>query len=789
MRLFARCYRCLEMRRGWLVLALLTLILLSGWQLSHLQLEENISALLPDGNSQVARDFQLLQQAPFARKLVINLSATGEVTTEQLLAATDRLRDALPDSLFVDAISGPGEQLGARLLNQLGSYLPLLSDAGDLQQIDAQLTPQRIDRQLQTDLTQLMQPQGIALKKKIRRDPLNLESVTLQKLRYLNPVPEVRLEQGHFLSRDRRNSLILADTPIAITDSQGSRQLLEAFDRARQQLPPGINAELVSGHAYTLANTSIIQQDISRLLIASGIGILLLFVVFLHSWRALFVYLLPLFSFAVALLVVALGYKRVSGITVGFGAVLLGITIDFGLHVYFALRKGAASRDLLLQAVSQPVLFGALTSLAAFAVLLGSELPGQRQLALFAMAGITSAVLMALVFLPHFMGRPELNSQHGRQQFKRHIYDRAPLLRKVVLLAWLLIVITAALQIPQLTINGDLRQLSYQSDRLRQNELDLSRVWGNMRGRALVFARGEDLQTALQRNEQVWQLLQAEKLAGLVSLAPLLPSRATQQQHLKQWQNFWSQRQARVQKLLLTQGQSYGFSASAFDPFWAQVEQPPESIGVAELQRLGLGDLLKNLLLVGKNDYQVISLLPDRPELIRVLEEKLAAIPGVTLVSQARFGKQLSNEIFADFSRFILLAGVAVLLLVLVLFRRPSHVLLAILPVVTGLLVMFGGMAWLGLGLNLFNVVASILIIGLGVDYGIFMVCHTRQKENLDSSRAILISGLTTLVGFGALVLAEHPALHSIGITVLLGISAAVPTAVLVIPALAPKRR
>jgi len=46
------------------------------------------------------------------------------------------------------------------------------------------------------------------------------------------------------------------------------------------------------------------------------------------------------------------------------------------------------------------------------------------------------------------------------------------------------------------------------------------------------------------------------------------------------------------------------------------------------------------------------------------------------------------------------------------------------------------------------------------------------------------LSGLTTVTGFGALVFAQHPALHSIGITVLLGIGAAIPSAIYVIPAL-----
>ena len=788
MKIFSDCYRYFENRRRWLILALLLLLFLCGWQLSRLQVEENISALLPDGNSVVANDFQLLQQAPFARKLVVNLKASSDISTDQLLDATDVLRDALPPELFKNAISGPGEELGLALLNKLGVYLPILAETEDLQRIDERLASNQIDQRLQIALSQLLQPQGVALKEKIRRDPLGLESIALEKLRHLNPVPEVRLERGHFLSRDGRNTLILADTSVAITDSRGGQELLAAFATARQQLPSGIKAELVSGHAYTHANATTIQKDMSRVLIASGVGVLLLFLFFLRSMRALFVYLLPLFSFAVALLVVALVYDQVSGITIGFGAVLLGITIDSGLHVYFALRKESASTEETLRSVARPVLFGALTSLAAFSVLLRSELPGQRQLALFAMAGIASALILALVFLPHFLGKQRVNQQVYRLQIKTHIYTRMPLLRITILMSWFVIILVAAIQMQQLSINGDLRKLSYQSETLRQNEADLTDAWGNMRGRALIFAKGKDLQSALRSNEQVWKLLKVQDQTGIVSLAPLLPSQETTQARLDLWQDFWAQRRAVVEESLIKHGHAYGFSSAAFDPFWAQVKQPPHEFGVEQLRQLGFQDLLDNLLLEDENGYQVISLLPDNPELILALEGQLASLPGVTLVSQSRFGRQLSHEIGADFNQFILSAGLAVLFLLLVLFRSLRPLLLALLPVLTGLVVMFGAMAWLGLELNLFNVVASILIIGLGVDYGIFMVCHGQQEQDLASARAVLVSGLTTLVGFGALVLAEHPALHSIGLTVLLGISAAVPTAVLVIPAFQLKR-
>ncbi len=792
MKLFAVFYRYFQPRRGWLLLVLMLLLGFSGWFLPQLKVEESISAMLPDGGSQVARDFQLLQRAPFARKLVIHLTAAAGVDSNQLLDATERLQAVLPEKLFTNTLSGPGEMTSKALFRQLGEYLPYLLNSADLEQVSEQLSPEQIDAQLGEVLAQLLQPQGVALKKQLQRDPLQLDLLALQKLGSLNPIPAVRLERGQFISRDGRSSLILADTPVAITDAAGSKQLLEAFAKARGQLPKGINAELISGHPYTVANAEVIQADMQRLLLVSGLGLLLLFFLFLRSPRALAVYLLPLFSMLVAVLVAAAWYGTLSGITIGFGAMLLGITIDFGLHVYFALRYGSrlVGSEQLLQTVSRPVIFGGLTTLAAFAVLLRSELPGQRQLAIFAIAGILAALLLALLFLPHFIGDRRDESLLSRRQLRLHIYDRVPALRLTVLLLWLLFVGFAAWQAQNISINGELRQLSYLPPGLKQAERQLGETWGDMRGRALVFAQAADLETALQRNEQIWEELKKQGFQGAaVSLAPLLPARKTQQQRLQAWSDFWQQRRATVVDLFQSSSQKYGFSVSAFDPFWARLDKAPALVDRQLLESWGLGRLLDNLLLEEAQGYQLVTLVPDQPELINSLEAQLETLPGVTLVSQSRFGRQLSSEIGADFSRFIRSAGIAVLVLLLLMFRRLSDILLALLPVLTGLLVMFGGMGWLGLQMNLFNVIASILIIGLGVDYGIFMVCHGQREEDLASSRAILISGLTTLVGFGALVLAKHPALHSIGLTVLLGISAAVPTAVLVIPAFRPKRR
>ncbi|MCK5855270.1 MAG: hypothetical protein KAG56_08610, partial [Sulfurovaceae bacterium] len=350
----------------------------------------------------------------------------------------------------------------------------------------------------------------------------------------------------------------------------------------------------------------------------------LLFFVFLRSFQVLVAYLLPLFSMAAALVVTAAWFGTLSGITIGFGAVLLGITIDFGLHVYFALRYGQCQqgREQLLRAVSRPVLFGGLTSLAAFAVLLSSELPGQRQLAVFAMAGIIAALLLALLFLPHFIGTGKELETSSRLQLRRHIYARNPALRIGVLLLWLVIVGFAAVQAQKLTINAELRQLSYLPPKLQQAEQHLGETWGNMRSRALVFASGENLESALQQNELVWQRLKKQDiLQEVVSLAPLLPSQQTQQRRLQNWEDFWQQRQAITRDLLHLGGQKYGFSATAFDPFWERLNRPAPRINPEIIGSWGLGRALDSLLLVDDHGYQLLTLIPDRPDLISALAD------------------------------------------------------------------------------------------------------------------------------------------------------------------------
>jgi predicted exporter len=89
-----------------------------------------------------------------------------------------------------------------------------------------------------------------------------------------------------------------------------------------------------------------------------------------------------------------------------------------------------------------------------------------------------------------------------------------------------------------------------------------------------------------------------------------------------------------------------------------------------------------------------------------------------------------------------------------------------------------------GSDLNMMHLIMGIMVIGLSVDYGIFIVCATLSDMQSSSFRAVSICAASSLIGFGVLAFAGHPALHALGVTVLVGIGTAWPTAILVSPSL-----
>ncbi len=139
----------------------------------------------------------------------------------------------------------------------------------------------------------------------------------------------------------------------------------------------------------------------------------------------------------------------------------------------------------------------------------------------------------------------------------------------------------------------------------------------------------------------------------------------------------------------------------------------------------------------------------------------------------------------------IIYGAIAIIIFLLLDFRSLKYTLLAVIPLIVGTCWMLGGMALLGMKLNYMNFMALPLILGIGIDYGVHIL-HRYHLEGRGSvpvilkytGRAILLTSLTTMIGFGSMAFATMRGTASMGLVLVLGVGACFLSSAIVLPAL-----
>jgi hypothetical protein len=131
----------------------------------------------------------------------------------------------------------------------------------------------------------------------------------------------------------------------------------------------------------------------------------------------------------------------------------------------------------------------------------------------------------------------------------------------------------------------------------------------------------------------------------------------------------------------------------------------------------------------------------------------------------------------------------AIAIMVFVHFRSLSAVVLSLLPVGIGTLWLAGLMGWFGIPVNLANIMTLPLVIGIGVTNGVHILNRFAEERTPNilarsTGKAVLVSGLTAIAGFGSLILAQHRGIHSLGCVMATGIATCMVAGLTFLPAL-----
>jgi predicted RND superfamily exporter protein len=223
-------------------------------------------------------------------------------------------------------------------------------------------------------------------------------------------------------------------------------------------------------------------------------------------------------------------------------------------------------------------------------------------------------------------------------------------------------------------------------------------------------------------------------------------------------------------------------------------------LDLATFRALGFDELLRGSLAQDATGAVGLALLFPTRELWtldarQAVEQRLTRVLAAldvhgTLTGLYTLSAASAARISADFRRMTLLAAAWIVGLVVLRFRHLPSIGLALLPVACGILWTAGLFALCGWKLNFMNIAILPMLLGLGIDFGIYMVhrIHRQGRQHIGEAVhltgvAIGLSAFTTQLAFGTLALSQNQGLASVGVVTLLGITACLLASLVTLPA------
>lgn len=809
---FEQLFDFLNRRPLLLPVVLVLLLAVAAVGALRINFEEDVFALLPRDEPLVSEAQLAIKRYRGLERIVVALECDEPA---KLAAAVDQADVALRRlegiREVVSRIDQAAQQDIAELyMSKAGDpgKTPLLFDEAMQAQVEARLDADWYRQALQAYVDGQAGAEGIKIVKTFPADPFGFDELTLRRFEKLNSGFAGKSDaQGRILSADGRLAILLLEADFPSSNTGEGRALMHALEDALAELPEGVTPHVIGTHRSSVDNAEVLRTDMHLTIATSVIAILLLFLLAFRAFTPILVTLLSVgFGFAMALGSQGLVRGELSAITAGFAAVLLGIAVDYGIHLVTTYGSLDGEREerarLALRHVGRPGFIAMLTTVAAVAMLRFSEFDGLHQLAEMAVAGIAGSLAFAFTAGPQLLRRmgPKPRAalaisgavgalQRGRRRL------RWPLLGVIGA-----ITLVSAAFVPSVGFDGDVLNLDGKSEQTRASETLVAQTFGQETlSRTLVVVGGNELEQALRQNDLAAHDLHAMG-AKYESAAWVLPAQQTQRDNVARWRRFWSEQRIEQVHKLVTEtgvphpnqpGQLLKMKEGRLQAFFDKLKltQEPQPLDAVQLKERPVWLLLGNF--ISEQDGRWYIGTTAQLDTSRMSELK-ARQPAAVVLNKAAFVGRMVQFIQHD---LLYVGGISLLLVLAVLwltFRNPREVAIALVPVAGGMAWTLGLMSLIGIPFNIINTLVTVFIAGLGIDYGIFFVQTYRgsdSREHADerlkhAGAGVLVAALTTLFGFGSLALAQHPALFSVGVTTALGVTSALVLTLAVVPTL-----
>ncbi|TMA81573.1 MAG: hypothetical protein E6J72_05075 [Deltaproteobacteria bacterium] len=828
-------------RRRLVLLGSLALTLASVLSLTRLRLDVDLLSTLPTGTPAFDEYKQFLETFGSLQMLPVLVSG---VEGPVLGRAIDRLAAgyrALPQ--VANVIAGRDAAGGdVPFLDPV--HVPAIIPRERRDELAARLEPDAIATAVAQVKKILSMPGGGEMTEHLRRDPLGLALVAGQTIRDRYADPLAAATDPHILSPDGTSGLLLLDPTGSPFDGVFTAQLfagLEAVERDVRADPALAGLRILYGgaHAHAREDAQLIERDVIRYTLLALVGVIAIFQLGFRNLGILPLigYQLvagSLFAFATSVIV----YSRLNALSLCFAAIFYGLAIDSVIYFYGRLleERRTASLDEAITRTCAGLgvanVVASTTTAAAFAVIAFSTLAAVREIGVLTAIGMLVNIVNTFVVLPALVA-----TFPGRLAAPPAAPLEAPWLGAIAAASWRqplpALLVASAIGViwiavrPPIPVDADMLHLRATGSQAVAAEDAIQEKFGALIPDGHAMVTGPDLEQALAREERVVEWLEAHRapgapgaresvatdtrpgsraadaadavqgdattagdpalaISGYQALTTFLPSRATEAARRAA---FAELPLARARAALVTELARQRFRVDAFADAAAALAASDAALP-RDLDAPWLRPLVQRHLRRTPDGVTLaVMFTPAAGASLAAIREQLRADIGddVVVTGRAFMEAALATVIAREVVAFTVASVILNLIIVLLQLRALAPALAVILPTIVVVFGTIEAMHLAGVAFTPINLIVLPLTLGIGVDYCVYLVQRWREGVDLGTAarlvgRAMALTTLTTMAGFGFLAVSRYRGLEGLGWLAMTAIAAAFAAAICLLP-------
>lgn len=747
--------------------------------------KEDISDFLPL-NNKYHKEMRVYQDISGADRVVAIFQYKDSTQTDPdtICNAIDTFVSKVGQASFQAPLSSIIARIDMERMDEVTDFvysnIPYFLTPHDYARMDSLLqTEDYVSRQLAAGKQMLMFPVAGLFSENFQRDPLNLFTPVVAQLQQRQANDGYEDYDGYIFSPDMQRGLVIMTSPFGSSETEKNAlllQQLEACADATESQHHAVSIRFTGGPVIAVGNSSQIKTDsLVAVLLAIVLIVALLFFVFRNVWNLLLIVLSIAWGWLFAMGALALIHDQVSMIVIGISSVILGIAVNYPLHLIAHLQHTPDIKSALKEIV-MPLVVGNITTVGAFLALVPLKSVALRDLGLFSSLLLIGTILFVLFYLPHLIAS-------GRTQKIHNIFSRISDFslenKRWIVYTTILLTIVFGYFSFQTDFDANMSHINYMTD---AQKADMA-YFASASNANQVYVVSSDtlmdgaLDKSLQLQPFLSDLQQQGFVADIQSCSQFLCSKAEQAQRLALWHSF-------IEKYANTLGASVkdaarheGFAPDTFDDFFRLLHAPYEPETSDYFTPLA-STIFTSYLTADSihREYNVISVLKVAPEHINDIVSKIDnASLGSYAFDVTSMNSSIATRLSDDFNYIGWACGLIVFFFLWFSLGSFELALLSFLPMAVSWIWILGIMALLGIQFNVVNVILATFIFGQGDDYTIFMTegCQYeyayRRKMLASYKNSIIISAIIMFIGIGTLIFAKHPALHSLAQVTIIG--------------------